>query len=263
MLFKSYALIVDEEYPTLSVIKKIHKPGKRRIPFGECVYEIQTEIKEDRFLLISVDYDDLKYRDTVYNLATQSERKNPKARTEIEFKQQLFACYDIQKKEFYISNAQKKCAVRILFNEALGTHIKTTIRERLSSVDEFAEAVTAITKVKYTQTRNLVNEAPDSVFAQRYDPLALEVPDRLVSTLEYKNKIDARPVISRLKELVDKQKTKEIESIEIIGVDAEGFEQMFNLDNIVKGINIDIKQDDDGRYDADNVFFRLMAVLKG
>lgn len=263
MLFKSYTLIVDEECPTLEIIKQIHKQGKRRIPFGDCVYEIQTEIKEDRFFLISVDYDDLKYRDTVYNLETKSERKNPKKRTEIEFKQQLFACYDLQKTELYISNPQKKCAVRILFNEVLGTQVKTTIRERISNVDEFAAVVKAITKVKYTQTHNLVNQYPDSIFAQRYDPLGLEVPDRHISTLEYKYKADATPFIGRLKELIGKQSTKEIESIEIIGEDAEGFEQLFSLDKIVKSVSIDIDADSDGRFDSDNVFFLLLARLRG
>lgn len=263
LTFKSYSLLVDENYPDPELLKQINELPVRRSSCGDYSYKYSTRYEEGKFLFISVDYDDGKYSDIVYDTENDNEKENPKKRYEIEYKEQFFACYDIINKELYISDSQRKAAIKSLFSTVLTPDKKTRIRERLSSVEDFADTVKLIRRIKYTQTKNLVTAQPGGLFSQRFDPLGLEIPDKLVSTLEYDSGIHVKPIIDKLRGIFNKHGTKEIESLEILGEDDEGFERLFSLDKIVKGLSIDIDPDEDGRYDSEAVFSLLLEKLKG
>lgn len=262
MFFKSYALIVDEHYPDATLLAQIAEKRLQRLSYNGFNYKYDIRFQEERFLLIAVDFNDGKYSEMVYDIESEIEKQNPRKRHELEYADQFFACYDLNEKELYLSNIQRKAAIRLLFMEHVGEKQKVRIRERLSSVEEFAEVVHSIKRVKYTQTRNLVNMDPTGLFAQGYNPLGLEIPDRLISTLEYDCGINAKAVVEKLKNLLIKSKTKEIESIEILGEDDEGFEQLFSLEKIIKSFSIDIESDGDGRYDEGEVFRLLLTQLR-
>ena len=262
MVFKSYSLIVDEQYPSVALLKSIADQKKRRLGSNDLNYQYNIRFEEDRFLLLAVDVDDGKYSETVYDTESEMEKENPRKRYELEYADQFFACYDAQAHELYLSSTQRKAAIKLLFGEHIGPKQKVFIRERLSSVEEFAEAVQSIRRVKYTQTRNLVNIHPDGLFSQGYNPLGLEIPDKLISTLEYDSGIHAGTVIDKLRNLFRRGESKEIESLEILGVDDEGFERQFTLEKVIKNIPITIEQDEDGRYDPEQVFSLLLAKLK-
>lgn len=262
MLFKSYSLIVDETYPDVSLLQRIADQGVQRTNSKDFSYKYSIRFEEGRFLLLAVDFDDGKYSETVFDTESETEKKNPRKRYELEYAVQFFACYDAEAKELYLSNPQRKSAIKLLFAEFIDPKLKVYIRERLTSVEEFAKVVQAIKRVKYTQTRNLVNMNPEGLFSQGYNPLGLEMPDKLISTLEYDTGIHAAAVIDKLKALFNSGKTKEIDSLEILGIDDEGFEQLFSLEKVVKSIPVTIEADEDGRYDPEQVFTLLLAKLK-
>ena len=149
-----------------------------------------------------------------------------------------------------------------MFADYILPELKVRVRERLSSLDDFAAVVRSIKKVKYTQTKNLVNLHPESLFAQRYDPLGLDLPDKLTSTLEFDTGLHVRPFIDKLRDMITRHNTREIESLEVTGEDADGFDQLFSLEKIVKSIDVEVKADDDGRYDPEAVFNKLMIALR-
>lgn len=262
MLFKSFSLIVDESYPDTALLNRMANDRVRRINIGEFSYKFCLQFVDERFFLMAVDYSDGKYSDTVYDTESESEKENPKKRYEIEYKDQFFACYDVEKCELYISNIQRKSAVRALFADYILPELKVRVRERLSSLDDFAAVVRSIKRVKYTQTKNLVNLHPDSLFAQRYDPLGLDLPDKLTSTLEFDTGLHARPIIDKLRDMISRHNSREIESLEVTGEDADGFDQLFSLDKIVKSIVVEVDADADGRYDSDEIFEKLMIALR-
>lgn len=262
MNFKSYSLIVDEQYPDTDLIKQIAGHRVRILQGNSLSYQYNISLRSERFLLLAVDVDDGKYSATVYDTESELEKQNPRKPYELEFADQFFACYDIQSKELYLSNTQRKSAIKLLFSDFIDPKLKVYVRERLSSVEEFADVVKSIKRVKYTQTRNLVNMNPNGLFAQRYDPLGLEMPERLISTLDYGMGIHPRAVINKLTSLFGSGKTREIDSLEVLGVDDEGFEQLFSLENVIKSIPIVIEPDDDGRFDPNEVFNRLLAKLE-
>lgn len=212
MLFKSYSLIVDEVHPDLAFMKRVAEQSIRRCNATSFSYRYHISLESERFLLLAVDVDDGKYSDTVFDTEAETEKQNPRKRYELEFADQFFACYDIQGKELYISSTQRRSALRLLFAEFIPPDRKVYIRERLTSVDDFAAVVQAIRRVKYTQTRNLVNLNPDGLFVQRYDPLGLEMPERLISTLEFGAGIRADSVINKLRTLFGNGSTNEIGS---------------------------------------------------
>lgn len=260
MTFKCYTLIRDEVCPSYEDFEYIGE-GKKRHFKNDFIYEFTLRFASDRFILFGIDYDDQKYRDTVYNIETEEEDKNPKKPTQIELKQQFFACYDTDKHELYISDPQKKGALKDFLQDKWQK--KVMIRARISSAKEFEETVHSIRKVTYTQTRNLVTSHPESIFAQRYDPLGLDIPDRLKTTLEYESKLDAIPLRSKIREIFDRNHKYEIESIEILGEDESGIMQTFNLETIIKEFSISIEPDEDKRYDMDLLFQLLLLKLEG
>ncbi len=262
MLFKSYSLIVDEQYPDSSLLNQIAAHRIRRLNRNAYSYQYNIRFEENRFLLLAIDVDDGRYSETVYDQSSEIEKPNPKKRYELEYAEQFFACYDLQMKELYLSNPQRKPAIKLLFSDFINPSLKVYIRERLSSIEEFSSVVQSIKKIKYTQTRNLVNMNPTGLFAQRYDPLGVELPDKLTSTLEYSTGIHPQAVINRLRDLLSPQRSKEIESIEILGTDDEGFEQLFSLEKIIKNIPIPIEADENGKYDPEQVFAILLSKLK-
>lgn len=262
MLFKSYALIVDENYPEIDLLQRIAGQGVQRLKSKDFSYQYNIRFEEGRFLLLAVDVDDGKYSETVFDTEAETQKENPRKKHELEYADQFFACYDAEAKELYLSNTQRKAAIKLLFAESIDPKQKVYVRERLTSVEEFAKVVQAIKRVKYTQTRNLVNMKPDGLFAQGYNPLGLEMPDKLISTLEYDSGIHAAAVIDKLTSLFNSGKTKEIDSLEILGVDDEGFEQLFSLEKVVKSIPVPIEEDEDGRYDPEQVFVLLLAKLR-
>jgi len=263
MVFKCFSLLIDGHVPSLEDFQAIGGISKYRLfSSNNYLYEFSLEIVENRFVMIAVDYDDQRYRSTVYDMESEEEVDNPKKRTQIELKQQFFSCYDTDNKELFISDPQKRGALKQFLQEK-SNNVPVRISARISSASDFEQYVKYISKVKYIQTRNLVNCHPDSIFAQRYDPLGLDMPDKLTTTLEYETKLSVANLGRRIKELFDKNKTKEIESIEIYGEDENGFEQHFSFDKIIKEITIEIIADEDKRYDKDSVFDLLLLKLKG
>ena len=263
MLFKSYSLIIDETYPEISLLQRIAEKGVARLHSNDFSYQYNIQFREERFLFIAVDFDNGKYSETVYDTESETQKENPKKKSQLEYADQFFACYDAEAKELYLSDSNRKAAIKLLFAEFIDSKLKVYIRERISSIEDFSRVVQSIKKVKYTQTRNLVNMNPESLFAQSYNPLGLEMPDKLISTLEYDTGIHAQTVINKLKKLLDSRKTKEIDSLEILGTDDEGFEQLFSLEKVVKSIPIVLEAHDNGKYDPEQVFAYLLAKLKG
>ena len=259
MNFRQYSLIVGEQYPELSLLEQI--ADKKNIRLENHLYRVRLE--EQRFLLIAVNYDDGKYSETVFDTETEIEKANPRRPYELEYADQFFACYDALSKELYLSNTSKRAAVKKLFANFVDSNTAIRIREHISSAEEFASVVKAIRRVRYTQTRNLVNTNPNSLFAQCYNPLGLDLPDKLISTLEYEHWLRADKAIAKLRDLFNKGRTQEIASLEILGIDDEGFERIFSLDSVIKSVSIDIKPDENKHYDSDTVFLHLLAKLRG
>lgn len=89
MLFKSYSLIVDETYPDVSLLQRIADQGVQRTNSKDFSYKYSIRFEEGRFLLLTVDYDDGKYSETVFDTESETEKKNPRKRYELEYADQF------------------------------------------------------------------------------------------------------------------------------------------------------------------------------
>ena len=149
MVFKCFSLLIDGHVPSLEDFQAIGGISKYRLfsSNNNYLYEFSLEIVENRFVMIAVDYDDQRYRSTVYDMESEKEVDNPKKRTQIELKQQYFACYDTVNKELFISDPQRRGSLKQFLQEkANDVHVK--ISARISSASDFEKYVKYIWKVK-------------------------------------------------------------------------------------------------------------------
>ena len=92
MLFKSFALIVDETYPDAALLNRIANDRVRRINVGEFSYKFCLQFVDERFFLMAVDYSDGKNSDTVYDTESESEKENPRGKLSEEVIVHHFCC---------------------------------------------------------------------------------------------------------------------------------------------------------------------------
>lgn len=78
MLFKSYALIVDENYPEIDLLQRIAGQGVQRLKSKDFSYQYNIRFEEGRFLLLAVDVDDGKYSETVFDTESETQKENPR-----------------------------------------------------------------------------------------------------------------------------------------------------------------------------------------
>ena len=107
MLFKSYSLIIDETYPEISLLKRIAEKGVARLHSNDFSYQYNIQFREERFLFIAVDFDNGKYSETVYDTESETQKENPKKKSQLEYADQFFACYDAEAKELYLSDSNR------------------------------------------------------------------------------------------------------------------------------------------------------------
>lgn len=257
--FKNFDLLFDNEFPTLEEFKTLFRLGKFHRQYGQNLYEFSIDLQDNRYFIITCDYDGFKYRPKVYDTVSEIEDDNPRKPFQNELRQQFFACYDILGRTLYISDSAKKGILKKYMEEMTQKKVKT--RERFSSFDEFERTVKFLKSIRWIQSRNLLNLDPQGLFAQRYSPLGLEVPDSMTTKLEY-GRLSLEGWIHKLRTLGEKKAAREFESVVIIGEDAFGAEKSFDFDSMITSKLINIDMDENGRYNAYEVVELLLIELR-
>lgn len=109
MKFKNCQLIINEQTPKKDDIKKIYDIGLSYAKdFGSDLYEIHKEFIEDRFLWLYCEYDNSQlYNETVLNKDNDEKEANPRTKSQVELRKQLFICYDTNTNLLYTNNIDK------------------------------------------------------------------------------------------------------------------------------------------------------------
>ncbi|MBP3427696.1 MAG: hypothetical protein J6M47_05495 [Clostridia bacterium] len=232
------------------------KAGKKKV-----LYEFSFNLYDDRYYTIACDYDNFLYRETVYDIESEQESANPRRPTQNELRQQFFACYDIHTHILYISDSEKKGVLAKYFKGVYNQNVK--IRERFASFEDFERTVRYLKSIRFTQSRTLTNTTPQGTFKQRYDPIGLNVPDKVSARLDYGGlDLRERETARKLRELRARKDTKEFDSVVIVGLDAFGVEKSFDFGSMVTSLEIVADADENGRYSADAVIENLLHVLR-
>lgn len=107
-------------------------------------------ILEERFLWMSCRFDNAElYTDHVWNSESKQKENNPRKKSQIECRKQLFVCYDIEKCLLYISDMQKRAFLSNYLEEILGKDVK--IKNILKSIEDFQNIVKTLKRVTFIQ----------------------------------------------------------------------------------------------------------------
>ena len=261
MKFHAVLLYVNDQFPDILTFKKLQEIGRTLYPKGAYLYSVEQELIADRFYWMYFQYDNAKlYSDKVIDTEDNSVKENPRPKSQVEPRLQLFACYDLDRHILYVSDYTKKATITDYISEMMQkpAHTKNILR----SVDDFLNAVTQLKSVSFTQRRTLFTSAEDSTFRKQAKMYVLDLPERSKIRLDY----GSTPIGNAKNALRDwkmRRESGEFEDIVVVGADDSGFESTFNFSALVSSVEINVIKDDDYRYEPRIIKTLLVNQLGG
>lgn len=260
MKFKTFQLIINDQDPTKEDIEFVAKSGILVYHHASNVFEISKSIFEDRFLWMSCEFDnDEIYNQMVLNEKTEKKEKNPRNKSQIECRYQLFVCYDSKEKLLYMNLMDKRNFLMKYLSDTLHKEVK--IKNIISSLEDFQNAVKYIKKATFIQKRNLVNSSPNSIFTQTTNIYGLDAPENLLIKADYGN-TPVGIIKNILQDFQTRKNKDEFESIIIVGEDDCGIEHSFDFSSIIKSIEIKTVKNQNGHFDSDEIRNLLLNEIR-
>lgn len=254
MKFAEFNLLVDEqEISNLDLFVRDKRNNEyENFEYEDVQYVIQTKIIQNNIFWLYVRYGKEKpYSKEVLNVSTKTFKQNPKHQKEIELKDQMFGAYVLSEHILYLSNYKKHSFLCAYLSKTYGK--KFLIKNYYIDPTSFATEITSIKEIRFVAKRNVFNGG--SIFKEIEDSMGYGSMD----TLEVKARITKNTsfVKSKFLNLVDnllkRKENKEIDKMQCIGKDDSGVEKIFNLETILKKIELKINKKEDGMYDAELV----------
>ena len=234
------------------VSQRIYAPDTQKF-----LYEVDNEIIDNRFYWMSCDYDDAaKFRDYVVNNKTGAREPNPRSKSQIEPRQQFFACYDTEKHSLYVSDLSKRNFLQSYLTNSAQRDFQ--INNVYTSVEEFCSRIKSIRGFKFTQVNNLFSRSGE-VFNQVGDMWGLDAPNSIQLKVSYGDipVREGRALVDRFH-----RDRAQFENVVIIGCDDDGIEQTFDFSSVIKRIQIKPCKDENEHYNPQEVKDMLLQELR-
>lgn len=261
MKFHAVLLYINDQFPDISIFKNLQEVGQGLYPKGAYLYSVEQEFITDRFYWMYFQYDNAKlYSDKVIDIEDNSVKENPRPKSQVEPRLQLFSCYDLEIHILYVSDYSKKATITDYISEMLQKSAQT--KNVLRSVDDFLNVVTQLKSVCFTQRRTLFTSKEDSIFKKQANLYGLDLPEKSKIRLDY----GATPIGAAKNALRDwkmKRESGEFEDVIVVGMDDNGLESTFNFSTLISSVEINIIKDDDYRYEPSIVKTLLVNQLGG
>lgn len=149
MKFKNFQLIIDGQTPLTNDIIKIKDIGLACCKnYGSDWYTVEKDYIESRYLWLYIEHDNAKiYKDEVLNGENEQNENNPRNKTQLELRQQLFVCFDTTTERLYMNNMDKRGFVQHYFKDTLQKEV--LIKNIYATIDEFQQRVKTIRRMKF------------------------------------------------------------------------------------------------------------------
>ena len=259
MTFKTLQLIVNGDFLIEEDLQKIKNSNISIFHYNSNLFSVKSKIIEDRFLWLYFQFDNTEvYSEYVWNDELKVSEGNPRKKSQIEYRYQLFICYDEKNYRLYISDIKKCGFVKAYFEEILGKSVET--KNIISSLEEFEKIVTILKQVILVQYNNLFTNSENSMFSNIINAYGLDGANRLYMKVDFENQ-----PIEKMKNIFRKFKNKrggEIGEVVIVGEDAQGIKHSFDFSSIIKSITIDAKKNSNGHYVNEDVQRLLLHQIR-
>lgn len=246
MKFHAVLLYIDDQFPDISIFRKLQEVGRGLYPKGAYLYSVEQKLIADRFYWMYFQYDNAKlYSDKVIDTEDNSVKENPRPKSQVEPRLQLFSCYDLERHILYVSDYSKKATITDYISEMLQKSAQT--KNVLRSVDDFLNVVTQLKSVCFTQRRTLFTSKEDSIFKKQANLYGLDLPEKSKIRLDY----GATPIGAAKNALRDwkmKRESGEFEDVIVVGMDDNKIQMLqktvsFDIPLLIKPV-IEIKNPD-------------------
>ncbi|MCT3024634.1 hypothetical protein EFN12_08540 [Pediococcus pentosaceus] len=238
----------DEKNPeTFEIRKEIFNDFDRDFSSNKgdsTAYRVVSDFN-DSYAFFSIEFGNSEpWATTVTDVKTKKKRANPRKADEAELRNQIFAYYSFNEQMLYFSNQLKKRFFANILENQL--HYKFVIKEIYGDVDSFIESIDTVKEVRFTSTDDLFSNNQE----QR---LALETltgtlaPTRLTIKTEYRgSKYYIKNIAHWIRNLNKSQKNEALKNLVVKGDDANGFEQIFNTENLISKVGIQVNKNEHG-----------------
>lgn len=198
---------------------------------------------------------------TVTDVKTNKERENPRTIEEAELRNQVFVYYSYDKQMLFLSNQQQKLSFKKILENRLN-NLVFEIKEIYGDIDSFIEAVKTVKEVRFTSTDDLFsnNQAQREALETLTGTLA---PTRVTLKVDYKeSKYGIEKISNWLKGLNKSQQNHALKHLVVKGDNAEGFEQIFNTENLISKVAIKVNKDENGLVENQEVLDALLSEIE-
>lgn len=261
MKFSSVLLYVNDTFPDIQFFKKLQGASRPLYRKGNYLYDVEQDLVADRFYWMYFQYDNSSlYVNTVIDTTDDSVKDNPRPKSQVEMRFQLFACYDLVRETLYISDYTKKATITDYIAEMLSVTAKT--KNVLRSAEDFLGIVTQLKSVCFTQCRTIFTSKDDSIFKKQANLYGLDLPERSKVRLDYGSS-PIGTVRNALRDWKVKRDSGEFEDVVVVGLDDSGFESSFNFSTLISSVDINVIKNDDYRYDPYVIKNQLINLLGG
>lgn len=259
MKFSSMLLYINDIFPSQKVFQQLNAIGRPLYRKGKYLYSVEQQFVDEKYYWIYFEYDNENlYADKVVDTLDNSEKNNPRPKSQVEMRYQLFACYDLERHLLYVSDYSKKSTITDYIGDMLQT--PTRVKNVLKSIDEFVAIVKYLKSVTFTQRRSLYTASQDSIFQKQANLFGLDLPEHSKLKLDY-GKSPVGIVKTTLQNWGKKRDNGEFDDVIVVGVDDQGFENTFNFSTVISTIDIDAVRDENDRYNPNSVRALLLAKL--
>jgi len=249
--FKTFQLFINSDFPKLYDLANVADHGTTIFFDNVEFYEIEKSILEKRFFWMYCQYDNSKlYTDTVWNKITEKEENNPRKKTQIECRNQLFVCYDMKKCLLYLNDITRRPFLKRYLHETLNKEVE--IKNIIHSLEDFERSVQTIRNATFIQVRNIANSAPSSLFSQTANIYGFDAPESMQLKVDCGNQ-PIRKMVNSLRGFKRRNETGEFERVVVVGMDDSGIEKSFDFSSMIESVKIHADRDENQHFDPDEV----------
>ena len=260
MKFSSMLLYVDDNFPNKQTFEQLLQVGGNLYRKGKFLYSVEQSFISNRHFWMYFQYDNENlYSDIVIDTTDNSSKSNPRPKSQVEMRSQLFACYDLQRNLLYVSDYSKKSAITNYIEEMLQK--SAIVKNVYKSLDEFPAVVKYLKSVTFTQRRTIFTSTPESIFQRQANMFGLDLPEYSKLKLDYGSS-PVGIVRTALQNWELKRESGEFEDVLIVGLDDAGFESTFNFSTMISNVEIDLARDENDRFNPDSVRTLLLEKLR-
>lgn len=228
---ESFSSIEAEKMETFEVT---HSKEEKEVLEIKRVYK---ECYEDRFITFYFNEGNkFPYSPTVIDATDLQEKENPRPAEDIELGEQFFVVIDINTQRVYLSDQRKKTTFGTWLKDKIN---KEVIIKSIISEEDFLSKIKSVSKISFCLVPNLFNSSTQDILSHNLtnDIFGFEA-EKARLELEYNNSNMTERIKNKFSEIL--RRKNEFQEITIIGRSDEGFESIFNLEEVVSKLIIDV-----------------------